>query len=83
MIVSNPNIMLGKPVIRGTRITVEHILRELAGGMTVEDLLEAHPHITREEIRAALEFAQYDTDLLNAFTVVTAKAVRVRPNPSI
>jgi len=57
MIISDPNIMLGKPVIKGTRITVEHILRELAGGMTIEDLLEAHPHITREGIKAALEFA--------------------------
>ena len=55
MIISDPNIMLGKPVIKGTRITVEHILRELAGGMTIEELLEAHPHITREGIKAALE----------------------------
>ena len=57
MIISDPNIMLGKPVIKGTRITVEHILRELAGGMTIEELLEVHPHITREGIKAALEFA--------------------------
>ena len=57
LITSDSAIMLGKPVIRGTRITVEHIIRELAGGMTIEDLLEAHPHITREEIKAALKFA--------------------------
>ncbi len=56
LIVSNPNIMLGKPIIKGTRITVEHILRELAAGTTIEELLDAHPHITREGIKAALEF---------------------------
>ncbi len=57
LIVSNPNIMLGKPVIKGTRITAEHILKELAAGMTIDDLLEAHLHITREGIQDALEFA--------------------------
>jgi len=57
IIISDPNIMLGKPVIKGTRITVEHILRELAAGTTIEELLEAHPHITHEGIKAALEFA--------------------------
>jgi len=56
IIVSDPKIMLGKPVIKGTRITVEHILRELAAGTTIEELLEAHPHITRADIKAALEF---------------------------
>lgn len=57
LIVSDPDVMLGKPVIKGTRITVEHIFRELAGGTTIEELLEAHPHITSEGIKAALEFA--------------------------
>jgi uncharacterized protein (DUF433 family) len=49
----NPKIMGGKPVIRGTRITVEHILRKLGGGMTLEQILEDHPRLTLEDIRAA------------------------------
>jgi uncharacterized protein (DUF433 family) len=57
MIVSNPKIMVGKPVIKGTRITVELILDELAAGQTIEQILEDYPHLTREGIRAALEFA--------------------------
>jgi len=57
LIISDPNVMVGKPVIRGTRITVELILQKLAAGQTVEQILEDYPHITREGIRAALEFA--------------------------
>jgi uncharacterized protein (DUF433 family) len=57
MIVSNPKVMLGKPVIRGTRITVESILERLAAGHSEEDLLLAYPHITKEGVRAALAFA--------------------------
>lgn len=49
--------MMGKPVIRGTRITVELILEKLAAGYTEAEVLGAHPHITREGIRAALAFA--------------------------
>jgi uncharacterized protein (DUF433 family) len=56
-IISNPDIMMGKPVIAGTRITVEHILELLAGGRTIEQILEAHPHITFEDMRAALMYA--------------------------
>jgi uncharacterized protein (DUF433 family) len=57
MIVSNPKVMLGKPTIRGTRITVEIILERLAAGQMEADILLAYPHITREGIRAALAFA--------------------------
>ena len=53
----SPKIMLGKPVIKGTRIMVELILEKLSAGETFEDILEAHPHITIEKIRAALAFA--------------------------
>ena len=49
--------MMGKPVIAGTRITVEAILEELAAGETFEEILAAHPRLTREAIRAALAFA--------------------------
>ena len=57
LIVSDPNVMMGKPVIAGTRITVELILEKLAAGETYEQLLEAHPRLTREDIQAALSFA--------------------------
>ncbi len=49
--------MLGKPVIRGTRVTVEQILREQGAGMAVEDTLAAHPRLTPDDIRAAQAFA--------------------------
>ncbi|MEO5946553.1 MAG: DUF433 domain-containing protein [Chitinophagaceae bacterium] len=50
----NPKIMMGKPVIKGTRITVEAILEKLSAGETLENILEAHPHLTKEDIQAAL-----------------------------
>jgi uncharacterized protein (DUF433 family) len=57
LIVSDPTVMMGKPVIKGTRITVELILEKLASGETIEQILEAHPRLTRESIQAALSFA--------------------------
>jgi len=57
IIVSDPAVMMGKPVIAGTRITVEHILEKLAAGETIDQMLEAHPRLTREAIQAALAFA--------------------------
>jgi uncharacterized protein (DUF433 family) len=53
----NPTIMFGKPVIKGTRITVEHILRKLAGGMTIDEILTDHPHLTPDDVYAAAAFA--------------------------
>jgi len=52
-----PDVMLGKPVIRGTRITVELILEDLAEGASEKDILEAYPHIKPEHIRAACAYA--------------------------
>jgi uncharacterized protein (DUF433 family) len=57
LIQSNPEVMLGKPVVAGTRITVELILEKLAAGESVEQILEAHPRLTREGILGALDFA--------------------------
>jgi uncharacterized protein (DUF433 family) len=57
LIVSDPAVMMGKPVVKGTRITVELILEKLGAGETIEQLLEAHPRLTREGIQAALSFA--------------------------
>ena len=56
-VVSDPEVMMGKPVIAGTRIPVELILEKLAAGETEEQILGAHPRLTREAIRAALAFA--------------------------
>ena len=53
----NPGIMGGKPVIRGTRVPVELILRKLGAGMTVEAILADHPRLTADDIRAAQAFA--------------------------
>jgi len=52
----NPEVMLGKPVLRGTRITVELILRKLSEGATEADLLEDYPRLTRQDIQAALAY---------------------------
>ena len=57
-IISDPSVMMGKPVVAGTRITVELILEKLASGETVEQILDAHPRLTREAIWAALAFAK-------------------------
>ncbi|HCI79022.1 MAG TPA: DUF433 domain-containing protein [Ktedonobacter sp.] len=56
-ITSNPNVLFGKPAIRDTRIPVELILDELAGGITMEELIEAYPRLTIEAVHAALAFA--------------------------
>jgi uncharacterized protein (DUF433 family) len=56
-IISDPNVLLGKPVIAGTRISVELILEKLGAGESIEDLLEAYPHVNREAILAAIRFA--------------------------
>lgn len=54
---TNPEIMLGKPVIRGTRITVELVLLKLSEGASEDDILESYPHVTREDIKAAIGYA--------------------------
>ncbi len=56
-IVSDPGIMMGKPIIAGTRITVELILEKLSSGESVEQIIQEHPHLTAEAIKAALAFA--------------------------
>lgn len=53
----NPKIMLGKPVIRGTRVTVEILLRKLSEGADEDDILDAYPRLTREDIYAAIRYA--------------------------
>ena len=57
LIETNPNIMDGKPVIRGTRVPVELVLRKLGAGMSIEDIVVDHPRLTRDDVLAAQAFA--------------------------
>jgi uncharacterized protein (DUF433 family) len=57
LIESNPGVMMGKPVVVGTRVTVECILERLAAGETIEQIVAEHPRLTREAVLAAVEFA--------------------------
>ena len=73
LVITDPNIMMGKPVIVGTRITVELILDKLAAGETIEQILEDYPQLTREGILAAIAFA---SDAMKATTTYsTSEAV--------
>lgn len=57
-IVVNPKVMVGKPVIRGTRVSVEAILRKLAQNIDTDEILEDFPRLTREDIKAAIMYAE-------------------------
>ncbi|RBP15634.1 uncharacterized protein (DUF433 family) [Roseiarcus fermentans] len=65
-----PAVMMGKPCIKGTRISVESILRKLGAGRSFADILEAYPQITEDDLRAALAFA---ADYLQHETVLAAQ----------
>lgn len=56
---ANPEIMFGKPCIKGTRVPVDLILEKMAWGETIDDLLDAYPRITKEDIQACLLYAAY------------------------
>ena len=57
LIISDPAVMMGKPVVAGTRITVDLILEKMAAGESIEQILQAHPRLTQESVFAALDFA--------------------------
>jgi uncharacterized protein (DUF433 family) len=67
---TDPDIMMGKPVIRGTRITVEHILRMFGAGHSEESVLQAHPQLKPEDVRAAQNYA---ADSLSDWRVLAAE----------
>lgn len=68
-IVSDPRIMLGKPVIKGTRLTVELILRKLSEGMSIDELIQAYPHLKREDVLAVLS---YSSDVISREEIIAA-----------
>jgi uncharacterized protein (DUF433 family) len=72
MVVSNPGVMMGKPVIVGTRITVELILEKMAAGETIQQIVEAHPRLNEDAVRAALAFA---ADALRADVVYPLETI--------
>lgn len=59
-ITANPDVMLGKPVIKGTRVTVELILRKITSGFTFDEIIEMYPHITKEDILASVSHNDRD-----------------------
>jgi uncharacterized protein (DUF433 family) len=71
-ITSDPQIMVGKPIIAGTRITVELILEKLMSGDSIADILDAYPHLTRHGIEAAIEFARESVADLAVYPVSVA-----------
>ncbi|MFH0813725.1 MAG: DUF433 domain-containing protein [Pseudomonadota bacterium] len=74
----NPKVMLGKPVIRRTRITVELILRKLSEGASEKELLKAYPKLTREDIHAAIRYAA--DSLAHEETVILSSSKRAARN---
>ena len=63
LIESNPKIMFGKPVIKGTRISVELILGKIADGESVDAILSSYPHLTRQQVLACVDFARKSLSL--------------------
>ena len=70
LIESMPEVMRGKPVIRGTRIPVELIVRKMGEGASIEDLLDGYPNLTRESVQAALVYA---ADILGNENIIYLK----------
>ena len=70
-ITQDPAVMRGKPIVAGTRITVELLLRKLSEGMTIDQLLEAYPHLKREDVFAALTYA---SDLIANEEIIIPRA---------
>ncbi|MBL7063184.1 MAG: DUF433 domain-containing protein [Anaerolineae bacterium] len=72
----NPRVMLGKPVVRGTRIPVEQILRKLAQNIAPDEIIADFPQLVLDDVRAALEYA---ARLAGHFVVLSESGVRIRP----
>jgi uncharacterized protein (DUF433 family) len=68
LIVSDPAVMMGKPVVAGTRITVDLILEKMARGETIEQILEAHPRLTRQSVLADFASRVLRSDIIYPIT---------------
>jgi len=75
-IVRDPAVMVGKPVVRGTRIPVERILEQLAFNLDLDDLFGAYPELTREDVKACLRYAQRAVERERSRTSATGEAAR-------
>ena len=75
---SDPAVMMGKPVVEGTRVTVECILEELGAGETIEQLLQAHPLLTREGVLAAVRFGARANPVAPVATSRSLRRLRAR-----
>lgn len=73
-VVINPKIMVGKPVIKGTRIPVELILKKLAQDIDVKEILEDYPNLTKEDIKAAIMYAESLVENERVLPILTAKS---------
>ena len=71
LVESNPKIMFGKPVIKGTRITIELILGKIADGETVDAILSSYPHLTREQVLACVDYARQSLSLEMVYPMAT------------
>ena len=77
-IISDPNVLVGKPTIKGTRISVELILGCFASDWSLDDILKSYPHITREDILAALAYAKHMASVSHRNEQASSEAFRTR-----
>ena len=71
----NSDVMVGKPTIRGMRITVEQLLKALANGVTTDEILDDYPELEKEDIRAALLYASQSVDEERVYAVGSNKRI--------
>ena len=76
LIIQNPDILGGKPIIKGTRMSVESILELLASGMKIDEILKDYPILKKEHILAAIEYASRLVGKTQSYVFETAKTVR-------
>ncbi len=79
-IIIDPDIMVGKPIIKGTRIPVDAIVKRLAEGMTIKEILEDYPSITKDDVKAAL---QYTVDVIRGEDVTPLLSLKAGKHHAI